>query len=240
MLQQRPTTPLLKQEVLIAQHIVLCKSRLLHTAPADGNNPLMFSTHHLLEVTPIRKQRQENWKGFYAKAEGLLKYPLPSSKGIILRSIQRIICSLHTHEPEMKISKLARRVWDNLRRAMYGRIGMQRIQVPLQFINKYVIAFQTQIRYWIFEILYLILDMGWYCIFSFFGIHTSRHSTVPADEKYKAPGTFSGGCKTFVHMSKNLLDIRVLCLLKQEMSCHLFQGNSRQKFSTHHLLSAYS
>ena len=127
MLQQRPTTPLLKQEVLIAQHIVLCKSRLLHTAPADGNNPLMFSTHHLLEVTPIRKQRQENWKGFYAKAEGLLKYPLPSSKGIILRSIQRIICSLHTHEPEMKISKLARRVWDNLRRAMYGRIGMQRI-----------------------------------------------------------------------------------------------------------------
>ena len=176
----------------------------------------------------------------YAKAEGLLKYPLPSSKGIILRSIQRIICSLHTHEPEMKISKLARRVWDNLRRAMYGRIGMQRIQVPIQFINKYIIVFQTQIRYWIFEILYLILDMGWYCIFSFFGIHTSRHSTVPADEKYKAPGTFSGGCKTFVHMSKNLLDIRVLCLLKQEMSCHLFQGNSRQKFSTHHLLSAYS
>ena len=51
MLQQRPTTPLLKQEVLIAQHIVLCKSSLLHTAPDEGNNPLMFSTHHLHEAS---------------------------------------------------------------------------------------------------------------------------------------------------------------------------------------------
>ena len=40
----------------------------------------------------------------YAKVEGLLKYPL--SKGIILKSIQRIICSSHTHEQEMKISTL--------------------------------------------------------------------------------------------------------------------------------------
>ena len=56
----------------------------------------------------------------------------------------------------------------------------------------------------IFDIRY-----GMVLSFFFFGIHTGRHSTVAADEKYKAPGAFSGGCEEFVCMSKNLLKIRV-------------------------------
>ena len=65
-----------------------------------------------------RKDFVVKHQGFmYAEAGGAVT----CFKGKVLRSFQRIICSLHTQEPEMKISTLL----DDPKRGVYGRIGIQ-------------------------------------------------------------------------------------------------------------------